>query len=73
MAYSGTLNMMMGQEMFAILSVFIIFIVSGAACVIGIYSILKNNRKRAIWSFVIGFLLILIYLIVMFYFKLISF
>ncbi|KHF40267.1 hypothetical protein [Halalkalibacter okhensis] len=56
----------MSQEIVIVISVFLLFILTGVFGAIGIYSILHHNKKRAIWSFAIGFILIIVYLLFMF-------
>ncbi|WP_332693137.1 hypothetical protein [Halalkalibacter lacteus] len=56
----------MQQEIVIILMAFIFFILTGLFGGIGIYSFLHQKRKQAIWSFAIGFLMIIIYLTMMF-------
>ncbi|MFC0470214.1 hypothetical protein ACFFHM_06660 [Halalkalibacter kiskunsagensis] len=56
----------MQQEIMIIIMVFIFFILTGLFGGFGIYCILHQKRKQAIWSFCIGFLMIIIYLLLMF-------
>lgn len=62
----------MEQEMMIVLTFFIFFLLAGALGTVGIYSVLHHKRKQAIWSFGIGFVLIVIYLVTMFSFGLAS-
>jgi uncharacterized membrane protein YsdA (DUF1294 family) len=56
----------MQQEIMIVIMVFIFFLLTGLFGGLGIYQILHHKRKRAIWSFVIGILMIVIYLTMMF-------
>ncbi|GAE24997.1 hypothetical protein JCM9140_966 [Halalkalibacter wakoensis JCM 9140] len=56
----------MSQEIVIVLTVFLLFILTGLFGGFGIYSLLHQQKKRAIWSFTIGFLLIIVYLLTMF-------
>ncbi|MFD2511965.1 hypothetical protein ACFSUR_27665, partial [Halalkalibacter alkalisediminis] len=46
---------------------FVFFILTGLFGGIGIWSIFHQKKKRAIWSFSIGLIMIIIYLVVMFF------
>ncbi|WP_227936266.1 hypothetical protein [Alkalihalobacillus deserti] len=61
----------MPQEIQLIITVFLFFILTGLFGGIGIWSFLHQKRKRAIWSFTIGLIMIIIYLVVMFSFGII--
>ncbi|GAE34638.1 hypothetical protein [Halalkalibacter akibai] len=56
----------MQQEIIFIISVIVLFLLTGLFGGIGIWSMLYQKKKRAIWSFAIGFVFIVVYLIVMF-------
>lgn len=56
----------MPQEIIMILSVFLLFILTGVFGGLGILSLFQHKKKRAIWCFAIGFILIIIFLVVMF-------
>ncbi|MDT8859935.1 hypothetical protein N0O92_06795 [Alkalihalobacillus sp. MEB130] len=53
-------------EIVIVVSVFLLFLLTGLFGGIGIFSILHQKKKRAIWSFAIGFFLIIVYLLAMF-------
>ncbi|MCM3713516.1 hypothetical protein [Halalkalibacter oceani] len=63
MAHSGP---MMEQDLVIILAVFGFFLLTGIFGMIGIYSIFQQKKKRAMWSFGIGFVMIAAYLLLMF-------
>lgn len=57
---------MMEQDLVIILAVFGFFLLTGIFGMIGIYSIFQQKKKRAMWSFGIGFVMIAAYLLLMF-------
>ncbi|MFC0559963.1 hypothetical protein [Halalkalibacter alkalisediminis] len=61
----------MPEEIQLIITVFVFFILTGLFGGIGIWSIFHQKKKRAIWSFSIGLIMIIIYLVVMFSFGII--
>jgi hypothetical protein len=61
----------MQQEIQIIMIVVVFFLLTGLFGGIGIWSILHHKRKQAIWSFAIGLIMIIIYLIAMFSFGII--
>ncbi|WP_100407279.1 hypothetical protein [Bacillus solitudinis] len=56
----------MQQEIIFVLILFFFFLITGLFGGIGVYSLMKNNKTRAKWSFTIGFICIIIYIIGMF-------
>ncbi|MCL7745987.1 hypothetical protein [Halalkalibacter alkaliphilus] len=56
----------MSQEIIIVIIAFLLFLLTGLFGGIGIYSILHQKKKRAIWCFAIGFFLIIVYLLAMF-------
>ncbi|WP_251194007.1 hypothetical protein [Halalkalibacter oceani] len=56
----------MTQELVIILTVIGFFLLTGIFGMFGIYSIFQQKKKRALWSFGIGFMMIVAYLLVMF-------
>jgi hypothetical protein len=50
----------MQQEIFFVLVLFFFFILTGLFGGLGVYSLIKGKKKRAKWSFIVGFIIYVI-------------
>ncbi|WP_088102136.1 hypothetical protein [Halalkalibacter urbisdiaboli] len=56
----------MQQEIGFVLILFAFFLITGVFGGFGVYSLLNNKKNRAKWSFSIGFLCVIVYIVGMF-------
>ncbi|MBP3950660.1 hypothetical protein [Bacillus suaedae] len=60
----------MREEIWIIIVVFVLFLLIGVAGALAFFFLFKGKKRKALWSLVIGLVLIIVYIVSMFSIKL---